>query len=105
MIKTAEKKDLAAIFNLIGEPPQFLNSFFVYIEDEKVVGCAALEIYNRKLAQIRSLVVLSGFQNKGIGGKLIQKCIQKARGAGIYEILAVTDKQKLFERVGFKAKL
>ncbi len=119
MIKTAEKKDLPAILNLIeigsqngqvllrpvDEISQFLNSFFVYIEDEKVVGCAALDIYNKKLAEVRSLAVLPGFQNKGIGGKLIQKCIQKARGAGIYEILAVTDKQKLFERVGFKAKL
>ncbi len=119
MVKRATKSDLTAIINLIeigsqtgqvlmrpvDEIAQFITGFFVYIENGKVVGCCALDIYSKKLAEVRSLAVHPGFQNKGIGGKLIQRCVQEARGAGIYEILAVTDKQKLFEKVGFRTKL
>lgn len=119
MVKRATKSDLTVIINLIeigsqtgqvlmrpvDEIAQFITSFFVYIENGTVVGCCALDIYSKKLAEVRSLTVHPEFQNKGIGGKLIQRCVEEARGAGIYEVLAVTDKQKLFERVGFREKL
>lgn len=119
MIKRATKSDLTEIIKLIeigsqdgqvlmrpvDEIAQFITGFFVYIENGTVVGCCALDIYSKKLAEVRSLTVHPEFQNKGIGGKLIQRCVEEARGAGIYEILAVTDKQKLFEKVGFRTKL
>lgn len=119
MIKKATKSDLTAIIKLIetgsqtgqvlrrpvDEITQFINNFYIFLENGQIVGCVALDIYNKKLAEVRSLAVHPGFQNKGIGGKLIQRCLEEARGAGIYEVLAVTDKQKLFERVGFRTKL
>lgn len=119
MVKRANKSDLLAIVKLIEigsqngqvltrsveEIAQFVNSFFVYIENETVVGCAALDIYSKKLAEVRSLAVLPEYQNKGIGGKLIQRCVEEARTAGIYEVLAVTSSQRLFGKAGFRAKL
>ncbi len=81
-----------------------IKSFFVWQEKGNIAGCCSLEVYSQKLAEIRSLVVLPQYQNQGIGGKLIGRCLNEAKKLGIYQILAVTDRYKLFKMAGFKAK-
>lgn len=119
MIRQAKKSDVLEIESLIRlgaktgrvlsrsgeEIINSIQSFFVYTKDGTIVGCCALDIYSKKLAEIRSLVVSPKFQREGIGSKLIETCIRKAEKLGIYQVLAVTDRQKLFELVGFKSKL
>ncbi|MDA1230149.1 MAG: GNAT family N-acetyltransferase, partial [Planctomycetota bacterium] len=51
---------------------------FVAEIDGKIVGFAALEIYSAKLAEIRSLAVHEGHQGKGIGRRLVQRCVDLA---------------------------
>ncbi len=118
MIRRARLSDLGKIEELIKigsqngkvllrsheELGEAVKNFFVDVEQRDVVGCAALDIYSRKLAEIRSLVVLPEYQNQGVGGKLISKCLEKARELGIHQVLAVTDRHKLFKMAGFKAK-
>ncbi len=82
-----------------------IGNFFVAVGDGKIIGCCALDIYSEKLAEIRSLVVLPEYQNRGIGGKLIKRCLEKAVYLGIYQVLAVTDRHKLFKTAGFVSKL
>jgi N-acetylglutamate synthase-like GNAT family acetyltransferase len=82
-----------------------IHNFFVAREDHKIVGCCALDVYGKKLAEVRSLVVLPEYRKRGIGGKLIKRCLSEARDLGIYQVLAVTDRHKLFKTAGFKAKL
>lgn len=82
-----------------------IESFFVAEENNKIVGCCSLEKYSLKLAEIRSLVVLKEFRNKGIGTKLIKRCIKEAKVADIYEILSITDKIIFFKKFGFRNTL
>ena len=116
MIRKAKINDLKAIHSLLlegvtsgkvlkrslSELRSVINNFFVYEEDSKVVGCCSVEIYNQKLAEIRSLVVSLKHQNKGIGSSLINRCLKEAQRKSVYQVLSVTDKYDLFKRFGFR---
>lgn len=82
-----------------------INSFFIYVEGKKVVGCASLEVYNSKLAEVRSLVVDYAYQGQGIGYKLVKRCIREAKKKGVLEVLAVTDQDQFFWKAGFRKSL
>ncbi|MBI2011676.1 GNAT family N-acetyltransferase [Candidatus Daviesbacteria bacterium] len=119
MLRKAKIEDLDSIYKLISdaakkgkvlkrpksEIKQVLSSFYVWVEDKEVAGCVSLEIYNKKLSEVRSLVVLPKYQGMGIGSKLIQACVNEAKAKEIYEVLAVTDKISLFEKMGFSKQL
>ncbi|MCS7185268.1 MAG: GNAT family N-acetyltransferase, partial [bacterium] len=82
-----------------------IDNFFVAIIDNKIIGCVALDIYSKKLAEIRSLAVLEEYENMGVASKLICKCIDVAKKNGVYEVLVITDELNLFKRLGFKEEL
>ncbi len=50
------------------ELDELLPNFFVAVDadDDAIIGCAALEIYSRKLAEIRSLAVAESAQGRGV---------------------------------------
>ena len=115
MIKKANHTHIDSIYLLIDanakntkllprskeEIAEVIDSFYIFIKDNKVIGCCALEIYNKKLAEIRSLAVTSEHRNKGIAQKLIKVCVTEAKKKNVYKILVVTDRVNLFERQGF----
>ncbi|MBI4079088.1 MAG: GNAT family N-acetyltransferase [Candidatus Levybacteria bacterium] len=116
MIRKAISVDVQAIHSLINlaaiqgkvlprsknEIKEIIDSFFVWVEDGKVIGCCSLEIYSKKLAEVRSLIVLPRYQNKGIGTKLLKACLDRAKHENVYELLAVTERDHLFETLGFQ---
>lgn len=118
-IRRAEKKDIPVIYALIlsatkrgkilkrsiQDIKKNIRHFFVVEIEEKVVACCAIEIYNKKLAEIRSLVVDSGHERKGIATCLIEKSILEAKKKKIYEVLAITDRDTIFRRHGFSEQL
>ncbi|MCR4280747.1 MAG: GNAT family N-acetyltransferase, partial [Candidatus Kaiserbacteria bacterium] len=67
----------------------------------RIVGCCALEVYSKRLAEIRSLAVTRRYQGKGIATKLIETCLELAKKRGAYEVLSITGASKLFKRNGF----
>ncbi len=82
-----------------------VRHFWVVEESQKVIACCSLEIYNKKLAEVRSLVVEAGNQKRGIASRLLDHCIREARKKKIYEVLAITDRENLFKRLGFSEQL
>jgi amino-acid N-acetyltransferase len=68
---------------------------------ERIIGCAALEIYSRKLAEIRSLAVHRDYQGYGIGRMLVEACVERARERGILEVMAITSSEGFFKSCGF----
>jgi len=116
IIRSAAADDIAAIADLIkpfveegsllertyDEFEELLPNFFVAVDENGVlVGCAALEIYSRKLAEIRSLAVAPEVQGQGVGRKLVDACVERARERNILEIMAITASDAFFQSCGF----
>lgn len=78
-----------------------LDTFFIARLDGRLVGCAALEIYSRKLCEIRSLAVAPAAQGLGIGKGLVSACVELAAREGVYEIMAISSAEAFFKSCGF----
>ncbi len=108
-IRSARVSDARAIRKLIRLYPDRLvqdyvpatKFFFVGEVDKQIVGCCALEIYSKKIAEIRSLSVHSDFQGQGIATALVAACISRAEKRRVKEVLAITGAVGLFEKSGF----
>lgn len=79
-----------------------LRDYFVYREDQGPIrGIAALHIFWEDLGEIRSLVVTPEFQKKGIGSRLVKKCLAEASSLGLKRVFALTSQPDFFKRFGF----
>lgn len=67
----------------------------------EITGFCALYIYSKSLAEVRSLVVKESFRSKGIGSSLIQSALEEGKNLGLKEILTLTYRAHLFQRLGF----
>ena len=79
-----------------------IRDFFVFIQDDTLVGCAALHIFWKDLAEIKSVAVLETTQRKGIGRKLVRVCIREARKLRIAKMFVLTYVPEFFEKCGFR---
>ena len=79
-----------------------IRDYYVYIENGSVVGCAALHIFWKDLAEIKSIAVEEDYQKRGIGKQLIQKCLEEGKILGINRLVVLTYIPEFFERMGFK---
>jgi amino-acid N-acetyltransferase len=85
---------------------EHLRDFFVGAEPagggNDVVGCVALELVWRDLAEIKSLAVDEPHQGKGIGRELVKVAIEEGQSLGLKKIFTLTREQPFFEKAGFK---
>jgi len=114
-IRTALETDLEQLTELItpfvesgkllprtfDELRSLLPTLFIAEQGERIVGCAALEIYSWKLAEVRSLAVASEVQGQGVGRRLVQACLDRARAMNILEVMAITSSDAFFMSCGF----
>ncbi|OGI94390.1 hypothetical protein A3A03_03795 [Candidatus Nomurabacteria bacterium RIFCSPLOWO2_01_FULL_40_18] len=77
------------------------SKFFVAEADGRVVGCVAIDIYSKRIGEIRSLAVLPDYQEQGIGTHLVELCLSKAKAKSVSEIITITGTEKLFQKFGF----
>ncbi len=108
-IRAAQPKDEPAIRRLVALYPNKLvqeehpatELFFVAESDGVIVGCCALDIYSKRLAEVRSLAVRPEDVHGGVGAGLVEACKQRAREQGVRQLLAVSSAAGFFEKVGF----
>ena len=94
LIKDIPEKDLEKTF----------NDYIVYEIDGSIRACAALHIYDRNQAEIAAVAVDENCSHIGIGPKLIEYLIQKAKIINIKSIFLLTTKTAdWFENLGFKS--
>jgi amino-acid N-acetyltransferase len=79
-----------------------MQNGFVAVVAEKIIGCAAVEIYSQKLAEIQCLAVDHAQQRRGVGRALVEACITRAGQLGVREVMAITASDSLFLNSGFK---
>src|SRR3990170_8761471 len=116
MLRKATIDDMEKIYKLINdfaaknvmlprslsELYENIRDFFVFIQDDTLIGCAALHIFWKDLAEIKSVAVEENYQKKGIGKQLIQKCLEEGKVLGINKLFVLTYIPGFFERMGFK---
>jgi len=95
------KKDLM-LARPLGELYENIRDYYVYVENGSIVGCAALHIFWKDLAEIKSIAVEEDYQKRGIGKQLIQKCLEEGKVLGINRLFVLTYIPEFFERMGFK---
>ncbi|MCE9541020.1 GNAT family N-acetyltransferase [Candidatus Kaiserbacteria bacterium] len=114
-IRRAVAEDFPAVRELIRQFPEQLmqehlpdaEEFFVAEEGSpaemggRIIACCALEVYSKRLAEIRSLAVLPEHQGKGIASELINACLKAAKEQGVYEVISITGSPAFFEKLGF----
>ncbi len=83
------------------EIEELLPMFFVAEQGDDLVGCVTLEIYSRKLAEIRSLCVASTVRGQGIGKRLVRTCLDVAHARDILEVMVITRSEDFFISCGF----
>lgn len=79
-----------------------IRDFFVIEEEGRIVGCAALHINWRDLAELKSLAVADEAQGRGYGRMLIQACLEEAEEIGISRVFALTYVPELFLKNAFQ---
>jgi amino-acid N-acetyltransferase len=68
---------------------------------ERVIGCGALTTLGASLGEVRSLAVEPGHAGQGIGRKIVEHLLERARERGYAEVLALTRRASFFEALGF----
>ncbi len=81
---------------------EHLRDFFVCEEDGDVVGCCALELVWRDLAEVKSLAVAESRRGHGVGTALVRAAEAEGRRLGLARVFALTREQAFFERLGYR---
>ena len=116
VIRPAKTKDVKSIRNLVDSyaaPGQMLSKEtvtlyesvqeFIVAEDNGVlVGCGALHILWEDLAEVRTVAVKENLHKQGIGHKIMEAIIQRARDVGVEKIFCLTFQTEFFGRHGFE---
>ena len=89
----------------LNEIRQLANHGFVAELAGQVVGFAAIEIYSKKMAELQCLAVSPSCQGQGVGKRLIEHCIARARREGIKELMTITSSERPFVGCGFHYSL
>ncbi len=94
------------LFKIIGAIGLVLISYGIlqqhqYRDKLFIVGGVCLEIYSKKMAEIRSLAVDPKHLGAGIGAALVAKCIENAKKKKILEVMAISSQEKFFQKLGF----
>jgi len=84
---------------------EHIRDFYVEESDEEdgnLSGICSLIVSWEDLGEIRSLSVIEHAQNRGIGTKLVKKCLEEAVELGLSRVFALTLRKKFFADLGFE---
>lgn len=82
-----------------------IRDFYVEESDEgdgNLVGVCALVVSWEDLGEIRSLSVIENAQDRGIGTKLVKKCLEEAADLALSRVFALTLRKQFFVDLGFE---
>ncbi len=78
-----------------------VQEFFVAVLDDRVVGCGALHVLWADLAEVRTLAVAPHASGLGIGHRLLDGLLDRARRLGVSRVFCLTFETAFFARHGF----
>ncbi len=81
---------------------EHLETTLVLRTGNEIIGCAALELYDR-FALLHSVAVAKAYQGKSMGQDLTKACLDLARECGVKQIYLLTEiAGEFFPRFGFR---
>lgn len=78
-----------------------IRDFYLCFDKKEIIGVAALHILWEDLAEIRSVAVSHKYQRRGLGKKLVKKCLKEAELLGVKKVFALTYHPGFFKELGF----
>jgi amino-acid N-acetyltransferase len=79
-----------------------VQEFTVAVEGDQVVGCGALHVLWEDLAEVRTVAVAEDLRGKGVGHKILDSIIERAKNIGVKRIFCLTFETKFFGSHGFE---
>jgi amino-acid N-acetyltransferase len=115
ILRAAQTRDVSAIRELVShytsdgrllaKAPVTLyedvQEFVVAESEGRVVGCGALHVLWEDLGEIRTLAVEPGRVGVGIGGRILDELIARARHLGLARLFCLTFEVDFFASRGF----
>ena len=68
----------------------------------RVVGCGALHVMWEDLAEVRTLAVDPAVKGEGVGHRLLEQLLERARALGVRRVFCLTFEVEFFGRHGFR---
>jgi amino-acid N-acetyltransferase len=107
-IGAAREQELTAVVALLTHSrlpeaglTEHVDSLLVAREGDRVVGCAALEVYGEQ-ALLRSVAVDESMRGRGLGRDLTRAALELAEGRGVLTVYLLTETAAgFFPRFGF----
>jgi amino-acid N-acetyltransferase len=87
-------KDLITLY-------EYVQEFWVVEREGEIVGCGALHVLWRDLAEIRTVAVAPELAGRGIGQALVDALLRTAREVGVKRVFVLTFEHRFFARHGF----
>ena len=78
-----------------------VQEFVVAEYQGQVVGCGALHVMWEDLAEVRTLAVDPVASRTGIGSRLLETLLERARSVGVKRVFVLTFEVEFFRRYGF----
>jgi len=79
-----------------------IRDFLIYEDEGRLLGCVALHVFSKDLAEIRSLAVEKEARGHGAGKKLVARAVEEAQNLGLRQVFALTFIPEFFVRCGFE---
>jgi amino-acid N-acetyltransferase len=86
----------------LSELYEAIRDFYIFEEEGRLLGVAALHIVWEDLAEIRSVAVAEDAGRKGVGSQVVQACLDEARVLGLKRVFCLTYKPNFFGKFGFR---
>ena len=78
-----------------------IRSYTLAMNDDKIIGFAALHLHSPELAEIRSLIIDESYRGQHVGSKLVENCLNEGLTLGLKQVLVLTYMKQFFERLDF----
>ena len=79
-----------------------VQEFVVATDGENIVGCGALHVLWEDVAEVRTVAVNEELRGKGVGHKILEELIDRARAVGVKKLFCLTFETEFFGRHGFQ---
>lgn len=94
-------RSLSSLYDQLRDFTVFVEKEKEHPDEEKLIGVCALHICWDNLAEIRSLAVAEGYQDRGVGRQLVNTALAEADSFGITRIFTLTYQPEFFRKLGF----